>query len=97
MATDQAKGPKWQATPDDAIRLAAIRWFSATIEATAIQMYATNPARFEELEGVMRMCLGELGRLRNALADPNSDCPPGFVLCKDDVCAPMCEWFESAR
>ena len=90
-------GPKWQSNPDDAIKLAAIRWFAATIEATSIQMYATNPSRYKEIEAILKACLGGLGKQLPSFGLADADCPPGFVLCRDNLCSPMCEWEPPAE
>jgi hypothetical protein len=83
---------KWQGTPDDAIKLAALRWFALNIESAAIEMYATDSSRYSEVEIVLKTCLAEVARLRKTLVGSEGDCPPGFVLCRDNVCSPMCDY-----
>jgi hypothetical protein len=82
----------WQARPDDAIRLAALRWFALEIERVAIEIYATDPAQFEPMENLLRKTMrgmaGIAGQLHARLDD---ECPVGYVLCKDRTCAPMCD------
>jgi hypothetical protein len=82
---------KWEPQPDDAIKLAALRWFACTIESDAIQIYATNPGKYEVIIGIMRACVQELRQQRD-IADAE-DCPPGYVLCGKE-CAPMCDGEE---
>jgi len=95
MANGQVK--KWQANPDDAIKLAALRWFALNIEAAAIQMYATDSSRYAEVEIVLKTCLAGVAGLRKTLGEPDGDCPPGFVLCRDNVCSPMCDFEDPPK
>ena len=80
----------WQAEPDDAIRLAAFRWFALEIEARSIEIYATDKTRYEYVETLMRGVIKKLNDVRHDIAEPE-DCPIGYVLCKDGSCAPMCD------
>lgn len=94
---DQKQYPtrqKWQAQPDDAIKLAALRWFACIIEAEAIQIYATDSTKYEAIEKVMRTCVKQIHDLKKkfSLAD-ESECPPGYVMCRNE-CAPMCPDIE---
>ena len=58
---------RWQAAPNDAIRLAALRWFALTIEKEGIELYATNTATFPEMEKILRKALGEIDDLRDKI------------------------------
>ncbi len=81
---------KWQPQATDAINLAAIRWFALTIEARAIEVYATNPAAYSELEALLRRCVRTVASfdpMRPITGD--TDCPPGWVRCAGE-CAPVC-------
>ena len=80
---------RWQGTPDDAIKLAAIRWYLCAIEIEAIQLYATDPSLYESIEEKMGDCIDELHGLKKTLTGDEGDCPPGYVMCGDE-CAPRC-------
>ena len=86
---------KWQAVPNDAIRLAALRWFALTIEKEGIELYATNTATFPEIEKILRKALGEIDDLRDKFSLANEDCPEGYILCDDEVCRPSCDRITS--
>lgn len=89
------KGPggtdRWQAAPNDAIKLAALRWFALTIEKEGIELYATNTASFPALEKILRKALGDMDELRDKFALADDDCPEGYIRCDDDVCRPSCD------
>jgi hypothetical protein len=82
---------RWKAVPNDAIRLAALRWFALTIEKEGIELYATNSATFPEMEKILRKALGEIDHLRDRFSAEEDGCPEGYFLCDDDVCRPSCE------
>ena len=85
---------KWDPRPNDAIKLAALRWFALEMERIAIQLYASNPDLYGEMETIMRQTLKSLGDAGRQIADPVSgECPEGYVLCPDGICAPMCDPF----
>ncbi len=87
-----ARGKRlWQAEPSDAIRLAALRWFGLEMERIAIEIYATNQEAYPEMELVFRQALSELDGVRKTAALQDGECPEGYVLCKDRICAPMCD------
>ena len=82
----------WQAEPDDAIRLAALRWFALQIERLGIEIYATDKSRYAEIEKILRTALSRMAGTKKDLSqDEESECPEGFILCKDGFCAPMCD------
>ena len=83
---------KWEPHADDAIKLAALRWFACTIEAQAIQIYATDSGKYEAAVAVMRASVDELRDLTDDIED-SGECPPGYVLCGRE-CAPMCDGEE---
>jgi len=92
-----ARGSRlWQAEPSDAIRLAALRWFGLEMERIAIEIYATNQAAYPEMELVFRRALSALDGVRATAALEDGDCPEGYVLCKDKICAPMCDGIVGA-
>lgn len=82
---------RWKAVPNDAIKLAALRWFALTIEKWSIELYATNTATFPELEKILRKTMNAMSDLRDDFAAEADDCPEGYVLCDDGVCAPSCD------
>jgi hypothetical protein len=81
----------WKPEPDDAIRLAALRWFALSLERLSIEIYATDKGQYEAIEDLFRVTLKKLGRLRHRIAAEAGDCPNGYVLCDDGLCAPMCD------
>ena len=87
----------WQAEPSDAIRLAALRWFGLEMERIAIEIYATNQEAYPEMELVFRRALSELDGVRATAALQDGECPEGYVLCKDRICAPMCDGIVANR
>src|SRR5262245_57036881 len=83
-------GNKWGPHPNDAIRLAAVRWFACRIEMEAIQIYATDSAKANLIEDVMAECITKLHELRpKPVTGEDGDCPPGYVMCGGE-CAPRC-------
>jgi len=84
---------KWQARPNDAIRLAALRWFALELERMSIQIYASNPELYGDMEGVLRKAVKSMGEVGRDLGLADEDCPEGYFLCRDGICAPMCDPF----
>ena len=83
---------RWQAVPNDAIRLAALRWFALTIEKRTIELYATKSSTYHDMEDILRKALHRLDHLRNTLAVGDDDeCPEGYIMCGNGVCAPSCD------
>jgi len=82
-------GNKWQPQANDAIKLAAIRWFACAIEMEAIQIYATDSAKFEAISAALGDCVTKVHGLIKKPITGDVDCPPGYVLCGDE-CAPRC-------
>ena len=83
---------RWQPQPNDAIQLAALRWFALEMERISIQIYATDKRQFAAMEAVFRATLKKLNVVLadvNALSD--DDCPEGYIRCKDGTCAPACD------
>ena len=79
----------WNPSPADAMSLAAIRWFACTLEALAIELYATDRTTYPRIEQILRDALKELNAtpVKGILHD--EDCPDGYVRC-GDVCRPAC-------
>jgi hypothetical protein len=90
MAVKKRKrtGNKWQGSNDDAIKLAALRWFALEIESNAIQIYATDRTQFDGLERLLRECVQKMEQSKKNLGG-GDDCPPGYIWCRTE-CAPMC-------
>jgi hypothetical protein len=88
-----AKKHTWKARPADAIDLATLRWYAVTMEKLAIEIYATDRSRFADLDQLLRGQLGQLSRFgagASAAVTLDDDCPNGWFLCKDGLCAPAC-------
>ena len=80
----------------DAERLAALRWLAMRIEQLCIEIFVTDRDKFAEVERAMRVqvrLLQEMGKPVKTLGD--DDCPVGYVLCRDGLCAPMCDGFDT--
>jgi hypothetical protein len=102
MAKKKSKKPRdgkrlWQAQPSDAIRLAALRWFALEMERISIEIYASNQDAYAQMERVFRGAIAELGEVREMSALLDGDCPDGYVLCRDKICAPMCDGIVESR
>ena len=57
----------WSAEPDDAIRLAALRWFALQIERLGIEIYASDKSRYFELEKILRTALSRMKGTKKSL------------------------------
>lgn len=86
------KRGQWEPSPDDAMSLAAIRWFACVIESYSIELYATNPSTYEHTEKILREAVRKLGlqRLKVGMGLTTDDCPPGYRMC-DGICKPACD------
>lgn len=86
------KQARWAPSPDDAMSLAAIRWFACVIETYSIELYATNPSTYKHTEKILRDAVRKLGlqRLKVGAGLTEDDCPPGYRMC-DGICKPSCE------
>ena len=87
---------KWQASPDDAISLAALQWFTHAIGQISIEVYATDRSKFKEMEAVLAQALRQLKALKGGKAraksfDEDNGCPEGYIKCRDGLCSPVCE------
>ena len=82
-------GNKWQPQANDAIKLAAVRWFACAIEMEAIQVYATDSAKFDAIRAVLGECMTKVHDLIKKPLTGDEDCPPGYVMCGNE-CAPRC-------
>ena len=98
MAKAQGKKPTpiAQRGTNDAQRLAAIRWLAMRIEQVSIEVLVTDRDKFDAVERSLR---DEVKRLKEmGLPEPTiggDDCPEGYVLCRDGLCAPMCDDFNT--
>ena len=96
MAKDKGKKSA-KSRMNDAERLAALRWLAMKIDQVSIEVYVTHPDKFDELENAMRAAvrsLQKIGRPREPVGD--EDCPGGYILCRDGLCAPMCDGMDSS-
>lgn len=99
MAKAKARASKrpWKADPEDAIRLAALRWLATELEQMTVEIYASDKGKYDGMEDILRGALKEMKKLgRRASMQEEDECPPGYVLCKDGLCAPMCDSEESS-
>ena len=83
---------KWAPSSNDAMAMAAIRWFACVIESYSIELYATNPTTFEHTENILRATVKELGmqKEKQRRLKAEDDCPPGYLFC-DGLCKPACD------
>lgn len=90
--TAKHRKSKWRSGPNDAIRLAAIRWYAMNIEQLAIEIYATDRNKFDGMVALLQKQSKELFRFGLGPGGFDiDDCADGYVLCKDGLCAPMCD------
>ncbi len=92
MSKDTGKTP-WQPTPQDAINLAALRYYALEIERKCILIYCTDPAAarptFEPLTDLLAGFIKDLNEFGSKkTVQFNSECCPPFVLCSDGLCHP---------
>lgn len=83
--------------PDTAEKFAALRWLAMRIEQLSIEIIVTDPAKFDLVEDALRTevkLLQRLGRPEKPL--DGDECPGGYILCRDGLCAPMCDDFIAA-
>lgn len=83
----------WAPSPNDAMAMAAIRWFACVIESYAIELYATNPTTFAHTEAVLRDAIRKLALAKLKIKqefNAEDDCPEGYRMC-DGICKPSCE------
>jgi hypothetical protein len=64
---------KWEPSPNDAMSLAAFRWFANAIENRAVEMYATDRGTYHHIERILRHALQEMSQTRAQFAVA----PPG--------------------
>ena len=87
---------KWQPSPEDAISLAALQWFTHAIGQISIEVYATDLTKFKEMETVLAEALRRLKGLKGGKAktrsfDEGDGCPEGYIKCRDGLCSPVCD------
>ena len=96
MAKSEGKNSTHNRRTNDAQRLAAIRWLAMRIEQVAIEVLVTNRDKYEAVEGSLRdevNRLKQMGRREEGIE--GDECPDGYVLCRDGLCAPMCDGLET--
>lgn len=71
-----------------AYALAAIRWYTISLEKLANDIYITDKARHEEVLRIFQSAFREMGAVRKSLA--MVACPPGYVNCHG-ACLPDCD------
>jgi hypothetical protein len=81
---------------NDAQRLAAIRWLAMKIEQVSIELLVTDRDKFEAVEASLRDEVIRLKRMAAPELSVGDDCPEGYVLCRDGLCAPMCDGANSS-
>jgi hypothetical protein len=77
--------------PNDAERLAALRWLVMRIEQLSIELFVTDRETFAEVEASLRAQVKTLQRMAPPPTVASVECPDGHVLCRDGLCAPMCD------
>jgi hypothetical protein len=83
----------WVPQSQDAINLAALRWYACTIERLCIEIYATNRKKYPKLAALLNKQVKELKALGVSAKIADDDaCPPGYVMCEDGLCAPSCDF-----
>ena len=87
----------WSPQEDNpALTLAAIRWYTVSIEKLATDIYVTRKARYPEAQEILSRAFRELGRIRKTMSQAQADeegCPPGYVNC-NGACLPECDPME---
>lgn len=82
----------WAPSPNDAMAMAAFRWFANIIESHSIELYASSPRSYEHTEAILRETLDRLALLKLKVKQDFGvdDCPEGYRLC-DGICKPDCD------
>ena len=75
---------------NDAERLAALRWLAMRIEQLCIELYVTDRDTFNDIEDSLRAEVRRLQAMAPVRPIAGEECPDGYVLCRDGLCAPMC-------
>jgi hypothetical protein len=111
MTPSRKSRKKHPGRPDDAIALAAFRNFAIDVERLLVRIYVTHPEKYEEMVDRMRHVLRDLyvagtsAELRKAVRDAkgpdrktlsDENCPPGYELCSDGLCAEVCDVYDAA-
>ena len=82
---------------DTAEKLAALRWLAMRIEQLSIEILVTDPDKFPVVEDALRAQVKLLQRMGPPEPTIESvECPGGYILCRDGLCAPMCDEFIAA-
>lgn len=81
----------------DAERLAALRWLVMKIEQISIEVFVTDRGKFSQIEDSLRAEVQFLRQIgRPVRPHDDDDCPDGYILCRDGLCAPMCDGMNQA-
>ena len=86
----KAKSKNTRRESNTAEKLAAIRWLAMKIEQVSIEILVTDRDKFETVEASLRDEVNRLKQLGGPKQTEDDDCPEGYVLCHDGLCAPMC-------
>lgn len=81
---------------NDAQRLAAIHWLAMKIEQVSIEVVVTHREKFGAVEAALRVQVKLLQEMGKPATLGGDDCPEGYVLCRDGLCAPMCDGANTA-
>ena len=84
---------QWEPSPNDAVNLAALRYYALETERLSILIYASDRAKerpgFLPLARLLAAHVKELREFsRGRLAVSSFDCPGDFDLCDDGLCHP---------
>jgi len=105
MKKTPARRKKPAGRPDDALAIAALRNFALDVERLLVRIYVTDPTKYQKMVHLMRDVMKQIyqagtdgklratvqetkGRERRYLSEEN--CPPGWELCADGLCAEVC-------
>lgn len=82
---------------NDAEQLAALRWLAMKIEQVSIEVFVTDRGKFSQIEDSLRTEVQLLKQIGRPVKPPeDDDCPDGYVLCRNGLCAPMCDGANQA-
>lgn len=77
-----------------ALTLAAIRWYTMSIEKLSNDLYITKRELYPEVEGILKNAFRELGKIRKSMSAVAAEgCGPGYVNC-NGICLPDCDPME---